>query len=194
MLSVRVTDLLDVDGPNPWRTQSSRVVFENEQLRLCQDDVIQPDGVPGDYVYLSLPWPIVAVVPLDDEGHVYLVRQWRYPWQQNSWEIPAGHSEPNESPLEGARRELAEETGLQAAQWEALGSGYSSAAFSTRYHLYLARGLTPVVAAHHRDGAEDDLIARRIPLSTALDAAIDGRIVHGMTVIGLLRTARRLGV
>jgi 8-oxo-dGTP pyrophosphatase MutT (NUDIX family) len=186
-----VSDQLDLVGPNPWRTRSTRVVYDNGQLRLREDEVIQPDGEPGSYTYLELLWPVVAIVPVDD-GHVYLVRQWRYPWRRNSWEIPAGHGEPDEAPLEGAQRELAEEVGLQATSWEALGSGFSSATLNVRYHLYLARGLSALTGAHRRDGAEHDLIARRVPLVDAVEAAMDGRIEHGMSVVGLLRAARRL--
>src|SRR5439155_246605 len=101
---IRVTDALEVDGPNPWLTRSSRVVFENEHLRLKEDQVTQPDGEPGCYVYLELPWPVVAIVPVDEQQHVYLIRQWRYPWRRNSWEIPAGHGEPGETPVEAAQR------------------------------------------------------------------------------------------
>ncbi|MCA1648481.1 MAG: DNA mismatch repair protein MutT, partial [Chloroflexi bacterium] len=90
-----MTEALDLDGPNPWRTESSRVVYDNGLVRLCEDRVIQPDGEPGSYAYVELAWPVVAIVPIADDGDVYLVRQWRYPWRCNSWEIPAGHGEPN---------------------------------------------------------------------------------------------------
>ena len=125
---------------------------------------------------------------------MYLVRQWRYPWQRNSWEIPAGHGEPGETVLEGAQRELAEEVGLRASTWQSLGTGYASATFNARYHLFLASGLSPVRSDHCRDGAESDLIAHAIPLEEAIAAALDGRIQHGMSVVGLLRAARRLGL
>jgi 8-oxo-dGTP pyrophosphatase MutT (NUDIX family) len=189
-----MSDLLDLSGANPWQTQSSRIVFDNGRLRLCEDQVLQPDGEQGSYIYLALPWPVVAIVPVSDDGHVFLVRQWRYPWQRNSWEIPAGHCELAEDPIHGAQRELAEEVGLQAASWEPLGTGFSSASVSTRYHLYLARGLSPVTREHHRDGAEHDMIARRVPLVEAVEAATDGRIEGALSVVGLLRAARRLGV
>ena len=79
-----MSDLLDLSGANPWRTQSRSIVFDNGRVRLCEDQVLQPDGEPGNYTYLELPWPVVAIVPFSDDGHVYLVRQWRYPWQRNS--------------------------------------------------------------------------------------------------------------
>ena len=89
---------------------------------------------------------------------------------------------------------MAEETGLQASTWEPLGTGFGSAAIDAFYHLYLARGLSPLPHGAQREGAEDDMIARAVPLETAVAAAMDGRIVHAFTVVGLLRAARRLGV
>jgi 8-oxo-dGTP pyrophosphatase MutT (NUDIX family) len=189
-----MTDPFDLDGTNPWQTAASRVVYDNGRLRLREDAVIQPDGAPGSYTYLELPWPVVAIVPVSATGEVHLVRQWRYPWQRNSWEIPAGHGEPDEDLLAGAQRELAEEVGLQATAWEALGTGFASASFTARYHVFLAQGLAPAAGGYHKDGAEHDLITRAVPLADAVAAAMDGRIEHGISVVGLLRAARRLGL
>ena len=186
---------LDLSGENPWRTLSTNVVYDNGRLRLREDRVVQPDGNTGSYTFVEIPWPIVAVVALAADGRsVYLVRQWRYPWGRNSWEIPAGSCEPGEEPLEGARRELAEEIGMQADAWRAIGEGMSSATLAARYHLFLARDLAPVNGNHQRDGAEGDLIVRAVPLADAVQAALDGRIVHAISVAGLLRAAQHLAV
>src|SRR5215471_13520046 len=185
----------DLDGPNPWRTDSSRVVFHDGRLRLREDAVTQPDGQPGSYVYLEVLTLIVGVVAIDSALHVYFVRQWRYPWARNSWEIPAGGGEPGETPLDAAQRELAEEVGMRASEWEPLGSGYSSAAVNGRWHIFLAQGLEPDRSYHHRrDPTEQDMIARRVPLADAVAAAMDGRIEHGMSALALLRAARRLAI
>ena len=190
-----MTDPLDLSGANPWQTRSSKLVYDNGRLRLYEDEVIQPDGnLSGRYAYLRIPWPVVGIVPIADDGQVYLVRQWRYPWQRNSWEIPAGKGEPDEEPMVSAQRELAEETGLQAVSWEPLGSVYASASINAHYYLYLARGLSRAANGAQRDGAEQDLISASVPLASAVAAAMDGRIVHAFTVVGLLRAARRLGV
>jgi len=68
-----MSDALELDGPNPWSTQSRRVIYDNGRLRLCEDAVIQPDGEPGTYTYIDAPWPIVAIVPISAAGEVYLV-------------------------------------------------------------------------------------------------------------------------
>jgi 8-oxo-dGTP pyrophosphatase MutT (NUDIX family) len=186
--------MLDCSGPNPWRTRASRIAFDNGRLRVREDAVIQPDGQPGTYTIVELPWPVVAIVPLEDDGRVHLVRQWRYPWRQNSWEIPAGRCEPDEEPLEAARRELAEEVGVRAGRWDELSHGFGSAAIATPVHLYLARDLAPLAQPRPREGSEADLITRAVPFAAALAAVDDGTIVHGYTIIGLLRVARRLGL
>jgi 8-oxo-dGTP pyrophosphatase MutT (NUDIX family) len=188
-------DGLDPGGENPWQTVSSTILYDNGRLRLREDRVIQPDGNPGSYTFIEIPRPVVAMVALTQDAHsVYLVRQWRYPWGRNSWEIPAGTCEPGEDPLQGARRELAEEIGMHAGSWQSLGEGASSATLAARYHLFLARDLSPAQGHYERDGAEDDLIVRAVPLASAIQAAMDGRIVHAITVAGLVRAARYLGV
>jgi 8-oxo-dGTP pyrophosphatase MutT (NUDIX family) len=189
-----MTDPLDLGGSNPWHTRSSKVIYDNVRMRLLEDDVVGPDGQPGRFSYLQVPWPVVGIVPLTDDGCVYLVRQWRYPWRCNSWEIPAGVGERDEDPLAAAQRELAEEIGLQATSWEPLGSGFSSASVDALFHLFLARGFSADSSGAQRDGGEMDMIARAVPLQTAIEAAMDGRIVHGFSVVGLLRAARRLGL
>jgi len=186
-------DLFDLDGPDPWRTTDARVVFDNGRMRLHEDLVIQPDGLSGRYAYLEVPVPIVTVVALDELLGLYLVRQWRYPWRRNSWELPSGGGEAQETALEAAQRELAEEVGLLASDWQSLGEGYCSATIDSHWYFFLARQLRETTR-HERDSAEHDMLARRVPLESAVDAAMDGRIQHGMSVAGILRAARRLGI
>jgi 8-oxo-dGTP pyrophosphatase MutT (NUDIX family) len=186
----------ELDGANPWLTTTTRVVFDNGRLRLRDDSVVQPDGHPGRYAYLEVTSPVVAVVPVDDDMQVYLVRQWRYPWRRNSWEIPSGGGEDGEAPIDAAKRELAEEVGMDAIEWQSLGGGYSSATIDSHWHFFMARGLRlrPPGQAVTKDGAEHDLIVGRVPFQEAVAAAMDGRIAHGMSVVGLLRAARRFGI
>jgi 8-oxo-dGTP pyrophosphatase MutT (NUDIX family) len=191
---VNRTDL-SLEGANPWQTVSSRIVYDDGRLRFREDVVVQPDGDPGKYAYLEVALPVVAIVPIDADGNIYLVRQWRYPWNRNSWEIPTGGAEPGETPIETARRELAEEVGLHATEWEPLGTGNSAATISSSWFFFIARGLSPVDDGQYaKDGGEADMIARAIPLADAIEAAMDGRIEHGMSAMGILRAARRLGV
>jgi 8-oxo-dGTP pyrophosphatase MutT (NUDIX family) len=183
--------VLELAETNPWRTVEVGAAYRNERLTLRQDRVVQPDGVEGEYVFLSLAGPVVGIVPVTDDGSVILVRQWRYPWNRASWEIPAGHCEPDETVEASAERELAEEVQVRASSWTSLGALRASATIDAEFHLFLARGLEP--AEHRpRDGAEQDMVVRAVPLETALEAAASGEIVHAVTVAALFRAARRL--
>jgi 8-oxo-dGDP phosphatase len=132
----------------------------------------------------------VVIVPLLPDGSTVLVRQWRHAWDQNSWELPAGTLEDGEDPLDGARRELVEEAGLEAERWDSLGTARSSAASTGRFHLYLARDVSRVERAP--EAYEQDMIVRELPLSAALDEAFSGVIQHAVTVAALYRAARSI--
>lgn len=186
----------DHSGDNPWLLESSQTIYDNGRFRLLEDRVVQPDGAEGVYSYVELHRPVAAIIPVSDDApdpSVYLVRQWRYPWRHNSWEVPAGHCEPGEDPLVTARRELAEEVGLSADVWIPLPPVHSSAMLQGLFHLYLARGLSPTRSAA-RDATEYDLVSQAVPLHEAVQAALDGRITHAATIVGLLRVARLLSL
>lgn len=130
------------------------------------------------------------VVPYFDNGDTMLVRQWRHAWNASSWEVPAGTSEKGEDPLECARRELAEETGLVAARYTSLGTVHGAAILTGSAHLFLAEQLTESARAPER--YEADMEVLRMPFADALGAALDGQIVHTGSVTALCRAARVL--
>ncbi|HEU4914626.1 MAG TPA: NUDIX hydrolase [Candidatus Saccharimonadales bacterium] len=104
---------------NPWRTLSSRIVHQSPWLTLYEDDVIKPNGEAGKYTYAKSP-PFVLVVGYDGERSI-LVRQFRYPLKREMIEFPGGSIDEGEGPLEAAKREFEEETGLKADKWTKLG-------------------------------------------------------------------------
>lgn len=129
-------------------------------------------------------------MPCFDNGDTMLVRQWRHAWNASSWEVPAGTSEKGEDPLECARRELAEETGLVAARYTSLGTVHGAAILTGSAHLFLAERLTESARAPER--YEADMEVLRLPFADALGAALDGQIVHTGSVTALCRAARVL--
>jgi ADP-ribose pyrophosphatase len=129
----------------------------------------------------------VFMVPVDRDLRTVLVRQWRHSWEGTSWEVPAGTLEPGEEPLEGARRELAEEAGLTAGDWTPLGAVRGSSVLAARQWLFLARDLSDVVRAPEL--SEADMVVRWLPLREAVEAASRGAVVHAAAVAALLRAA-----
>ena len=159
---------------------------------VLRDDLIRfPDG--GEALYTVVANPDSAfVVPRFDNGDTMLVRQWRHAWETSSWEVPAGTFDGDEDPLECARRELAEETGLVAARYRSLGVVHGAAFLTGRAHLFLAESLTE--SARNPETYEQDMEVLRLPFAEALNSALEGDIVHSGSVTALCRAARALNL
>jgi ADP-ribose pyrophosphatase len=132
------------------------------------------------------------VVPYFENGDTMLVRQWRHAWDVSSWEVPAGTTDLGEDPLECARRELAEETGLVAARYRSLGIVRGAAILTGPAHLYLAEELTE--SNRNPERYEQDMEVMRLPFRDALDAALEGEIMHSGSITALCRAARALAI
>ena len=125
-----------------------------------------------------------AVVPLQEDGRVVLIRQYRHAAGGTIYEVPAGRLGPGERPLDCARRELAEEVGREAAQWEPLGAVWTTPGFTDeKIHLFLARNLTPVSQALEHDEVIEVV---EQPLSEAIAMIHRGEINDGKTICALM--------
>lgn len=174
------------------RMESSQTIFEGHIVKLTVDQVRLPDGKEAQREVVFHPGG-VAVLALDGEERVYLVRQYRYPIRQLLLELPAGKLDHGqEDPIEGARRELAEETGLEAEEWTYLGHILASPGFCTEdLHMYLARGLTR--KEQHLD--EDEFLDVVImPFSELVGQVMDGTITDAKTVAAALKAKVLLGL
>ena len=176
-----------------YRVLASEGVFEGHVISLRRDTVAMPGG--GDSVREVVTHPgAVAVVALDDDGHVVLLRQYRHPVGRYLWELPAGLRDADgEPPLETAKRELAEEALLAAERWSLLTTTYSTPGFCDEMVLvYLAEGLSDVrrpegFTVEHE---ELDMAVERVPLTDAVQRVYDGDIRNAAAVIGLLAAAQ----
>jgi 8-oxo-dGTP pyrophosphatase MutT (NUDIX family) len=162
--------------------------FRGRVITLTVDDVTLPNGHRTPLEIVHHPGGAAAVA-IDDQERVCLLRQYRHAARDWLWELPAGKLEPNEPPLLTAQRELVEEGGVGAREWDSLGVFFSSPGVLTeRIHLFLARGIIPAQAAP--ESAEVFEVSW-VALTQAHRWALDGTINDGKTVIGLLRAFDR---
>jgi ADP-ribose pyrophosphatase len=178
--------------PGEYQRLASETVYEGRVITLVKDTVAMPGG--GDSVREVVRHPgAVAVVAVDDEDRVVLLRQYRHPVGGYLWELPAGLRDADgEPPLETAKRELAEEVQLAAERWSLLTTSFSSPGFCDELILvYLAEGLSDVerpegFTVEHE---ELDMEVQRVPLAEAVQRVFDGDIRNAAAVIGLLAAA-----
>ena len=173
---------------SPWRRHSRRLAYENPWIEVHHDEVTRPDGQPGVYGVVHFRGRAVGVVAIDDEDRVILVGQFRYTMGHYSWEIPEGGVPDDEDPLEGARRELREETGFEASTWREIGQLEISNSISDETgFMYLATGLTAGVA---EPDPTEDLRVRRIPFGEVMAMIDRGEIPDALSQLSLERVAR----
>lgn len=170
---------------NPWRRISSREIYDNHWISVREDEVIRPNDRPGIYGVVEFKNWAIGIVPVTDDGDTFLVGQYRYTLNQYSWEIPEGGGPKAVSPLESARRELREETGIQAARWTYLGEIHTSNSVTDEVgFIFLTQGLR--FGSSNPDETEK-LEVRRLPLEEAVRMALSGEISDSLAVAGLTR-------
>lgn len=165
-------------------TLTSKLVYDGGLLKVYYDTVELTDGRTAWREVIRHPGAVV-MVPVDDEGNVYLVRQFRYPYGKVVLEVPAGKLEWGEAHFDAARRELEEEIGARAERWTPMGEMLPTPGFCDELqHVYLARGLT--FGQCHPD--EDEFLEPvKLPMAEAVAMAVDGRLEDSKTVATILR-------
>ena len=175
--------------PDEVTQLTTRLAYENKWLRVREDTVRRADGSEGLYGVVERR-EFVVVVPWAD-GCITMVEQYRYPIRRRLWELPMGTCEPGVAPLDTARIELREETGLSADTLAVVGTVFQGAGYSDQAgHIYLATGLRQGPAA--REPSEQGMIQRAIPLAEVEAMIRDGTLQDAISLaaLGMLRVRR----
>jgi 8-oxo-dGTP pyrophosphatase MutT (NUDIX family) len=174
---------------NPWKTLSTRKVYDNNWIMLEEHQVINPSGGPGIYGKVHFKNKAIGIIPLDEHGNTWLVGQHRYTLNEYTWEIPEGGCPLNTLPLDSAKRELKEETGITALRWEQIMRFHTSNSVTDEEgFIFLAEDLS--FGENELEETEADLIVKKLPFVKALEMVMTGEITDSMSVAGILKVAR----
>ena len=170
---------------NPWKILGERQVYDNPWIGVTEFAVINPGGGKGIYGKVHYKSLAIGILPMDDEGNIWLVGQYRFVLGAYSWEIPEGGGHPDIPPVDSAKRELEEETGLVARDWSLLMEMHLSNSVSDeRAFVYLARGLEQRQAMPEET---EQLTVRRLPFEEAYNMVERGEITDSITVAAILK-------
>lgn len=175
---------------NPWKKVFGRQIYDNPWITLDEDQVINPGGGTSIYGKVHFKNFAIGIIPLDEHNNTWLVGQWRYALNEYSWEIPMGGGPRELDILESAKRELKEETGLSALNWDMLLKMHTSNSVTDEVgYAYLARNLTQ---GETEFDETEDLAIKKVPFAKAVDMVMDGSITDSMSMIAILKLARML--
>jgi len=179
---------MDDETKSPLTRIATRPIYQNPWIEVVEDRVVKPNGSEGIYGRVLYRKLSVGIIPISRGGDTWLVGQYRYPIERFSWEIPMGGG-PRDAPLETARRELREETGLTADRMDELMRVYPSASITDELAvLFLARDLTEGETDY--DDTEE-LTLRRLPLTDVFAMVMAGEIIDAISMTGLLYLKQR---
>lgn len=176
--------------PTAWKVVKSKMVIDHQFIRVCDDLLEHPDdGRRFHYLYLQSPSDAAATVPLTEDGCVILTRQYRHPIGRIIYDLPAGRPRAGETPRQAAARELEEETGYLAAKWQKLAYfNQFPGAMQVGTHLFLAQELS---LGQQKLDRYEDLEVVKMPFAEAMDLVMQGQVIDGSMMLGLLLVAQK---
>lgn len=169
---------------------NSKVVYEGRAFKVRVDEV---EFLPGRTAKLDIVehTGAITILPLDEAGNIWFIRQYRHSARETILELPAGTLKVGEDPALAANRELQEEIGMKAATLEYLCGFWLAPGYSTEFmHIYLATGLSPSVLAQDED---EVIVVDKIPTKQAVALALDNTLRDSKSFVAILLAARKLG-
>ncbi|MFM7021766.1 MAG: NUDIX domain-containing protein [Flavobacteriales bacterium] len=171
---------------NPWTVLKSQEVHDTPWIKVMKHDVLNPAGNPSIYSTVNFKNRAIGVIPLDENYNTWIVGQYRFPVKQYSWEIPEGGGDKNETPEESAKRELSEETGIEAKKWTKIQEFHMSNSVTDEHaFLFVAQELT--FHNSHPDENEE-LAIRKLPFQELYEMVLKGEIMDSITVVAVFKT------
>lgn len=176
---------MDNEEQNPWITFESKEVYKSPWISVEHHQVLNPAGKPGTYSVVRFEKWAIGVVPLDENNNTWIVGQFRYPLNTYTWEIPEGGGDKNETPLVSAQRELLEECGIIAAEYQLIQElQLSNSATDEIAYLYVAKGLSFTNAQPEEN---EQLSIRKIHFDTLYEMVKNGEITDSLSVAAVLK-------
>ncbi len=170
-----------------WIQKSQQISYDNPWIQIRHEEVIRPNGTEGIYGVVHFKSHAIGVIAIDANDDTWLVKQSRYPNNETTIEIPEGGGPLNEQPVEAAKRELKEETGFTANNWQPLMElRTSNSVTDEKAYIFLATELT----AGEQDLEDtEDIELIKVPVDIAIEMAMNGEIIDAMSVAALLKLA-----
>lgn len=173
------------DPLNTWKTLSSELIYESPWIAVNKHATINPAGNPATYSVVHFKNKAIGVFPLSDDGYTWLVGQWRYPLNAYSWEIPEGGGPLHEHPLEAAKRELKEETGIVAKQFKELMQLHTSNSATDEHAIvYLATDLS---FEESEPEESEDLAIKKVHITDVMQMVLNGEITDAISVAAIFK-------
>jgi len=170
---------------SPWKTLSTKEIYDNPWIHVNEHEVINPRGGKGIYGKVHFKNQALGIVPLDEEWNTWLVGQHRYPIDVFTWEIPEGGGHLHASPLESAQRELQEETGIVANRWQLVQEMWLSNSVTDEHAwIFVAQDLRFTLP---NPDETEVLTLKKLSFQEAFNRMLAGEITDSLSVAALFR-------
>ncbi len=170
---------------NPWKTLTIEEVYDNPWINITHRKVLNPAKQNGTYGKVHFKNTAVGVLPLDEENNTWLVGQYRYTLEKYSWEIPEGGCLEGIEPLQAAKNELQEETGITANKWTKVLDIHTSNSVTDEFGIcYLAQDLSFGVASPEPC---EDLVVKKVTFETAFEMVMNGEITDSLSMATIMK-------